>query len=140
MAIGFDDADIMRQVNGAVGEVLADVGELLTRRVYEAAPKRTGALAKSIRYVVNPGELEVKVVVDEFYSAFIEFGFRHRTGAKRKIRGKGGNPSRIGYTKLSREQIARGEFSQVPARPFLRPAVAAAMPEVVELVQSRLES
>ncbi len=75
-----DEDTIVEHVVEEMSTRFADAAEYHTRVVYDEAPKlakstsRRGAgdLAKSIRYVLMPNGW--KVVVDEFYSAFQEFG------------------------------------------------------------------
>lgn len=67
-----DEEAIVEHVVEDLSTRFADAAEYHTRVVYDEAPKRTGDMAKSIRYVLLPNGY--KVVVDEFYSAFLEFG------------------------------------------------------------------
>ncbi len=71
-----DEETIVEHVVADLSTRFADAAEYHTRVVYDEAPKRTGDLAKSIRYVLMPNGY--KVVVDEFYSAFQEFGTKHQ--------------------------------------------------------------
>ena len=128
-----DDIAILRAVHNDIASRLADVGELMTAAVARAAPKDSSELVKSIRYVVDRQNLQVKIVVDAFYSAFIEFGFRHRIGKKSLVGKK--KKKRLGYSKLSREQSAAGEYKEIAPKPFLRPTVYANLKKAIEILE-----
>lgn len=70
-------SQILAQVESDLGDRLAEAAEIVSRDVYEATPQDTGDLAKSTRYVIDRENLEIKIVQDEFYAAFLAFGTKH---------------------------------------------------------------
>lgn len=97
------------QAETAVGELLdrlTECGEHVVARVKQKVPRRTGKLAASVDYRVDRQRLAVVIRVNQFYSAFLEFGFKHYGGWKKK--GKS-------YTDVQRQFFAQAVEAELPA-------------------------
>ncbi|HEY7116561.1 MAG TPA: HK97-gp10 family putative phage morphogenesis protein [Tepidisphaeraceae bacterium] len=70
--------DIIRTVEDDIRARLTAAAEYHVATVQQEAPRRSGKMASTIHYRLLPDGLGYKVIVPEFYSAFIEFGTKHQ--------------------------------------------------------------
>src|SRR5262249_2768905 len=92
--------------------------------------QRTGALARSVKATVidDPKQVKIKVGTDVFYGRIQEKGTRRFGPRKRHF---------MRFEMGGRPVFARKV--KIPARPWLKPALAAAGPEIQRALGARLE-
>lgn len=76
-----------QQTEQAVAELLprlAAVGDHLVAKIKQAAPKKSGKLAQQIDCRVDRQRLAVVIRSNAYYSAWLELGFKHKGGYRKK--------------------------------------------------------
>ena len=115
-------------IQKAAAEVIKDTAEKVQNFAAELAPRKTGALASSIRITyVSP--LEAHIGPTMFYGVFQEFGTASRGefgGQPYKIRPK--RAERLSF-QIDGKWISTKEVTHpgVPPHPFMRPALKQAL-------------
>ena len=128
-------AEIERNLAGQrqrLAQQLNQLGSQMTAEIRAAAPRKTGALAASVRYelVVRPNGPGLVIHVGNktaFYAAHVEYGHWSNPG-----KAVGGKNARI------RARSAQGARF-VPAHPFVRPVVAKYQKQVSAQIEQSIQ-
>jgi len=119
--------------------IFEDLGQQIATKAQQLAPRKTGALAQSIKHTVVKG-VQLEVGSDLEYAMFQEFGTATRgefPGQPYKIRPK--KPGGKLVFKIGNKTIRTKEVNHpgIPARPYIRPAALEVMEPMLEKLSER---
>ncbi len=119
--------------------IFEDLGSKIADKARQLAPRKTGALATSIKHKVIKG-VQLEVGSDVEYAMFQEFGTATRgefPGQAYKIRPK--KPGGRLVFKIDNKVIRTKEVNHpgIPARPYIRPAALEVMEPMLEKLSER---